>query len=152
MEHLLNILLLFILTFECRIKTKMQLSVFCFFTLIYASYSTNPSCKGVLNTHDINRDEPRLIKSGVNAKHFLVGSGYDQINIVHVYGNTPYEMGYAMGKLMAEELNNVVTEYFAYLETHVEQIIKILPPVDFRFDQSARFVLFLSIVCRGLDC
>lgn len=130
----------------------MQLSLLCFFTLIYTSYSTNPSCKGVVNTHEIVRDEPRLVKSRVNAKHFLVGSGYDKINIVHVYGNTPYDMGYAMGKLMTEELHQVIPEYFAYLDTKVEQIIKILPPVNL-FQSTIRVShLFFSIVCRRLDC
>lgn len=107
----------------------MHLSVLVCFALICAIDSTNPSCRGVLNTHDIVRDEPRLIKSGTNAKHFVVGNGFDQINIVHLFGNTPYEMGYAMGKLMGEDLHQVVSVYFAYLDTKIADIIKIVPPV-----------------------
>lgn len=108
----------------------MHLSVVWVFALIYAIDSTDPSCKGVLNTHEIVRDEPRLIKSGTNAKHFVVGNGSDQINIVHIYGNTPYEMGYAMGKLMSEDLNQLVSLYFAYLDTKIADIIKIVPTVN----------------------
>jgi hypothetical protein len=107
----------------------MNVGLVCFFALIYPIYSVNPSCKGTLNTHEIVRDEPRLINSVPNGKHFVVGDDYDKINIVHVYGNTPYDMGYALGKLMSEDFKKLVPEYFDYLDNHIETIIKILPPV-----------------------
>ena len=99
----------------------------CFFALIYSVYSDAQGCKGVLNTNEIVRDEPRFVNSIPNGKHFVVGDGYDKINIVHVYGNTPYDMGYALGKLMSEDLKQLVPEYFAYLDNKIEDIIKILP-------------------------
>lgn len=127
-----------------------------FFASIYPVYLVNPSCTGVLNTHDILRDEPRLVNSVPNAKHFLVGQGYDKINIVHVYGNTPYDMGYAMGKLMSEDLKQLVTEYFDYLDKHVATYIKLLPPViSFFFNISCIFNeinTFIFVVCCRLDC
>jgi hypothetical protein len=67
-----------------------------------------------------------FVNSVPNGKHYVVSDGYDRINIVHLYGNTPYQMG----KLMGEDLNQLVTESFAYLEKHVEQWIKVLPPVE----------------------
>jgi hypothetical protein len=74
--------------------------------------------------------------------------GYDKINIVHVYGNTPYDMGYALGKLMSEDFKKLVPEYFAYLDNHIETIIKILPPVMINIsflsnEISALFLLLL---------
>jgi hypothetical protein len=114
------------------ITKKMKIipiRLFCFFALIYRVYSVNPSCKGKLNTNEILRDEPRLVNSIPNGKHFIVGQGYDKINIVHVYGNTPYDMGYALGKLMSEDIRILVPEYFAYLDKKVADIIKILPSV-----------------------
>lgn len=89
----------------------------------------DPSCKGRYNTHEIVRDEPKFVSSVHNGKRFVVGEGYDKINIVHVYGDTPYDMGLALGKLMSDDLQRLVPEYFAYLEKHVEQILKKLPPV-----------------------
>lgn len=91
---------------------------------------TNPACSGSLNTKAIVTEEPRLVNTVPNGKRFTVGEGYDQINIVHVYGGTPYDMGLAFGKLMSKELNELIPEYFKYLEAEVEQIIKILPPVN----------------------
>ncbi len=110
----------------------MHVTLICFFALIYPIYSTDQSCKGILNTHEILRDEPRFVNSVPNGKHFVVGEGYDKINIVHVYGDTPYDMGYALGKLMSEDLKQLIPEYFAYLDTKVADIIKILPPVKIK--------------------
>jgi hypothetical protein len=127
---------------------NMHVELFCFFALIYPVYLVNPICNGTLNTHEIVRDEPRLINSIPNGKHFIVGDGYDKINIVHVYGNTPYDMGYALGKLMSEDFKKLVPEYFAYLDNHIETIIKILPPVMINIsflsnEISALFLLLL---------
>ena len=91
--------------------------------------SFDPSCKGTYNTHDILRDEPTFVSSVTNGKRFVVGQGYDKINIVHVYGGTPYDMGFALGSLMAEDLKQIIPEYFVYLDGRVEQLLKTLPPV-----------------------
>jgi len=138
---------------------KMNVGLVCFFALIYPVYLVNPSCKGTLNTHEIVRDEPRLINSIPNGKHFVVGEGYDKINIVHVYGTTPYDMGYALGKLMSEDFKKLVPEYFAYLDNHIETIIKILPPVMiniFLFYLTRQtfcfFFVVVRIVCFKMDC
>ncbi|CAF4979726.1 unnamed protein product, partial [Rotaria socialis] len=89
----------------------------------------DPSCKGKLNTNEILREEPRLVSSILNGKRFVVGHNFDTINIVHVYGGTPYDMGYAFGKLMSEDLQQLVPEYFAYLENKIEDLIKQVPPL-----------------------
>ncbi len=102
----------------------------CILAVISRVQSVDPSCKGEYNTHDILRDEPRFVSSVPNGKRFVIGSGYDKINIVHVYGGTPYDMGYALGKLMSEDLQRLVPEYFAYLDNKVEDMIKKLPPVS----------------------
>ncbi|CAF1152987.1 unnamed protein product [Rotaria sp. Silwood1] len=101
---------------------------FCFFTVICPVTLVDPSCKGKLNTNEILREEPRFVNSVPNGKRFIVGQGYDKINIVHVYGGTPYDMGYAFGQLMSEDLKQIVPEYFTYLENMIEDLIKQLPP------------------------
>ena len=100
--------------------------------------SFDPSCKGTYNTHDTLRDEPTFVSSVANGKRFVVGQGCDKINIVHVYGGTPYDMGFALGSLMAEDLKQIIPEYFAYLDQRVEQLIKTLPPVQY---ETARLLL-----------
>ncbi|CAF1202155.1 unnamed protein product [Adineta ricciae] len=101
----------------------------CVLAFVLEVQSTDPSCKGVLNTNEILRDEPKFVSSVTNGKRYVVGSGYDKIHILHVYGGTPYDMGYAYGKLMSKELKQLVPEYFTYLESKVESLIKELPPL-----------------------
>ncbi|CAF3927397.1 unnamed protein product [Adineta steineri] len=103
--------------------------LFCILAIISQVQSVDPSCKGVINTHEILREEPEFVSSVPNGKRFVVGSGYDKINIVHVYGGTPYDMGLALGKLMSEDLQHLVPEYFAYLDNKIEDLIKTLPPL-----------------------
>lgn len=106
------------------------LSLLCLFAVIQTVQLVNPNCGGEYNTKPIVRDEPTFVSSVPNGKRFVVGSGYDKINIVHVYGGTPYDMGYALGKLMSDELQKLVPEYFAYLDKTIEDTLKILPPVS----------------------
>lgn len=87
-------------------------------------------CSGKVNTNPILREDPRFVSTVANGKRYVVGSGYDQINILHVYGGTPYDMGLALGKLMSKEISQLVPEYFNYLYEQVEQILKIVPPVS----------------------
>ncbi|CAF2136472.1 unnamed protein product [Rotaria magnacalcarata] len=103
------------------------LLLLCLLARISVIYSTDPSCSGKVNTNPIVRDDPRLVSTVPNGKRFVVGSNYDQINIVHVYGGTPYDMGFALGKLMSKEITELVPAYFEYLYEQVEEILKIVP-------------------------
>lgn len=123
--------------------------------VISPGHLLDPSCKGTYNTHEIYRDEPTFVTSVTNGKRFVVGQGYDKINIAHVYGNTPYDMGVAFGKLMKQELNAVIPEYFAYLDKTVEDMLKKLPPVSLKKFEWSRFIsfwCFSSIVSCQMDC
>jgi hypothetical protein len=111
---------------------SIRLSLVCLFAVIYPVQLVNPSCKGKYNTNPIVRDEPTFVSSVPNGKRFVVGSGYDKINIVHVYGGTPYDMGYALGSLMKKELNEIIPEYFAYLDKTIEDALKKVPPVNIK--------------------
>ena len=90
----------------------------------------DPSYQDQLNAYEIVREEPRLVSTVPHGKCFVVGHDYDQINIVHVYGGTPYDMGFALGKLMSKEMNELIPEYFDYLDKQIENILKIVPPVS----------------------
>lgn len=104
--------------------------VFCFLAILYPIQLIESNCTGKVNTNAIIRDEPRLIKIVPNGKHYIVGQGYNQINIVHVYGGTPYDMGFAFGKLMSEELKKEIPEFYDYLYSIAETIMKIVPEVN----------------------
>ncbi|CAF5108144.1 unnamed protein product, partial [Rotaria sp. Silwood1] len=51
---------------------------------------------------------PRFINSIRNGKPFVVGQDYEKINIVHVYGGTPYDVGYAFSQLMSEDFKQLL--------------------------------------------
>ncbi|CAF4997742.1 unnamed protein product [Rotaria sp. Silwood1] len=108
--------------------SSIHLSLLCLFVVIYPIESDNPNCKGNYNTNQIVRDEPTFVSSVTNGKRFVVGSGYNKINIVHVFGGTPYDMGYALGSLMSKELKELIPEYFDYLDKTIEDELKKLPP------------------------
>jgi hypothetical protein len=106
---------------------NVRVLLFCLFAVIYPVQLVDPSCTGKYNTNPIVQDEPTFISSVPNGKRYSIGSGYNKINILHVYGDTPYDMGYALGKMMSKELQELVPLYFDYLEKQIENIIKIVP-------------------------
>jgi hypothetical protein len=110
--------------------SSIRLSLVCLLAVIYPVQLVDPSCTGQYNTNPIIRDEPTFVSSVPNGKRFVVGTGYNKINIVHVYGGTPYDMGYALGKLMSKELQELIPLYFAYLDKTIEDAIKFVPPVS----------------------
>jgi hypothetical protein len=112
--------------------TTICLLLLCLLAIIYPVQSADPVCGGKYNTKPIVRDDPTFVNSVPNGKRFVVGQGYDKINIVHVYGGTPYDMGLALGQLMSKELNELIPEYFAYLDTKIEDVLKTLPPVSMK--------------------
>ncbi|CAF0737552.1 unnamed protein product [Rotaria sordida] len=100
--------------------SSVRLSLLCLFVVIYPIQSSNPNCKSNYNTNPIVRHEPTFVSSVSNEKRFVVESGYNKINIVHVYGGTPYDPGYALGSLMSKESNELIPKYFVYLDKTIE--------------------------------
>ena len=120
-----------------------QIACLCLLALAGPALLVDPSCGGKPNTHDIVRDDPTFVTSVPNGKRYVVGQGYDKINIVHVYGN-PYDMGVAFGQLMKAELNALIPEYFAYLDQTIEQALKILPAVSASAFEGKRWTIDMS--------
>jgi len=57
-----------------------------------------------------------LNKTVENGKLFTVGSGDDAVDLLHLYG-TPYEMGFAHGKLLKDKL----LAFYPQVETYLAQ-------------------------------
>ena len=122
---------------------SIRLSLLCLFAVIYPVHLHNPICSGTHNINPILREEPTFVSSVPNGKRFVVGSGYDKIYIIHVYGGTPYDMGYALGSLMSKELKELLPEYMAYLDKTIEDALKKVPPVcikEYVFDAFFFFI------------
>jgi len=79
-------------------------------------------CNGQSNTNPIQVTTPKFVKQVTNGKLYTIGTGDDQIYLVHVWGS-PYEMGYANGQLLQNEINTLVPEMLAHWELQVEASI-----------------------------
>lgn len=88
---------------------------------VQASRCSGTAKPGPPNNLPIDDSEPVLVKSVKNGHLYTVGANNDiskQVHLVHVYG-TAYEMGYAQGALLGDELKEFLPKLFTYLETQV---------------------------------
>jgi len=60
----------------------------------------------------------KQIQGDYNAKLYTVGSGDDQIYIVHLWG-TPYQMGYAHGLLVKDRMIGLIETFWTYMEKQI---------------------------------
>jgi hypothetical protein len=81
------------------------------------------------NNMPIFTGAPVFVKSVTNGKLYTVGSGDDQVPVVHLWG-TPYQKGFAHGTLMKDRATALLNGVWAYLESEVEQALNssIIPP------------------------
>lgn len=98
---------------------------------VVAAHSPPPfpsSCSGNTNTLPVWDGELQLVNTSTNGIKYLAGVGVvdPPLNVVHVFG-TPYEMGFARGTLMKEEINKLIPEVFAYFKAEIDQYIGFLP-------------------------
>lgn len=72
---------------------------------------------------------PVFVSSVKNGKKYLGGSGNDTFHVLHLYSDTDdlYEMGYALGQLMAKEVSVMFTKIEPWLEQLLEQSVPWLP-------------------------
>ena len=66
----------------------------------------------------IINQKPIFVKEIKNAKLYRIGEGDDSINVVHLWG-TPYEMGYAHGIIVKEELSGLIEAFWKYMESEI---------------------------------
>eukprot|EP01104_Vermistella_antarctica_P019035 TRINITY_DN7276_c0_g1_i1.p1 TRINITY_DN7276_c0_g1~~TRINITY_DN7276_c0_g1_i1.p1 ORF type:complete len:467 (+),score=129.97 TRINITY_DN7276_c0_g1_i1:146-1546(+) len=94
------------------------------------AYIPSQYCSGHTNGLPINNALPQLINSTTNGKLFIVpGEQSDgpPIKIAHLYGSA-YEMGFAAGTLLKEDLNQMFPALLTYMEEQVDPYIeKYLP-------------------------
>jgi exportin-7 len=63
-------------------------------------------------------EKPVFVREIKNAKLYRIGSGDDSINVVHLWG-TPYEMGYAHGTIVKQELTGLIETFWKYMESQI---------------------------------
>mmetsp|Transcript_8941 Transcript_8941/g.11058 ORF Transcript_8941/g.11058 Transcript_8941/m.11058 type:complete len:98 (-) Transcript_8941:1076-1369(-) len=80
-----------------------------FVFIFFCSLGAATNCPGTPNLHAISVDAPIFVNSTDNGKYFVQNSVSPPLAIVHVYG-TPYEMGFAQGVLLKDQLNSFYPE------------------------------------------
>jgi len=73
-------------------------------------------------------NKPTLIKSTKNGKlfHLSSDSGDDALKILHVYGSA-YEMGYAHGELLADELKPFIGAIWEHVKEEIAPFLSTIP-------------------------
>jgi len=84
------------------------------------------SCSGQPNVLPVWDGEPKLVATNKNGLKYVIDAVDPPLNLVHVYG-TPYEMGFARGTLMKEEITQLIPDVFAYFKAEIDQYIFFLP-------------------------
>eukprot|EP00010_Vexillifera_abyssalis_P002857 CAMPEP_0201552088 /NCGR_PEP_ID=MMETSP0173_2-20130828/13637_1 /ASSEMBLY_ACC=CAM_ASM_000268 /TAXON_ID=218659 /ORGANISM="Vexillifera sp., Strain DIVA3 564/2" /LENGTH=441 /DNA_ID=CAMNT_0047962507 /DNA_START=21 /DNA_END=1346 /DNA_ORIENTATION=+ len=104
-----------------------SLLVFTFASVTIAQ-SSFKNCKGHVNNYPIATDEPVFVKAVENGKLYLAGGEHvsPKINVVHLWGS-PYEMGYAQGQLLKEQVNGLINDAFQWLEESIKDSVPHLP-------------------------
>eukprot|EP01138_Halocafeteria_seosinensis_P009083 gb/GECG01009283.1/.p1 GENE.gb/GECG01009283.1/~~gb/GECG01009283.1/.p1 ORF type:complete len:411 (+),score=43.99 gb/GECG01009283.1/:1-1233(+) len=78
------------------------------------------------NNHPIHDATPTMERSVKNGKAFRAGPTDYEFWVVHVYG-TPYEMGYAHGSMMKQEVQVMADSVWQYFEKQIEDELSGLP-------------------------
>ncbi|KAM9953672.1 hypothetical protein ACTFIR_008763 [Dictyostelium discoideum] len=80
-------------------------------------------CKGKPNPYPIFNKEPIFIASTANGKLYKTGDDSNQVSILHLYGEA-YEMGYAHGTLLKEQVNELIPKFMEFAEIAIKEFIK----------------------------
>lgn len=93
-------------------------------------YPQYEGCTGTPNEEPLITDEPKLVKKVDNGQKYVIPYDGRYFYILNVTGNA-YEMGYAYGALMKDELPPMVEAFFGwaayYIENNVSDVIARLP-------------------------
>lgn len=86
-----------------------------------------PSPTALPNTQPVDFSAPRPNKTVTNGMLQYVGTGDDEIAIMHLWGSA-YERGFAQGSLRTDDLRAFYNRGFAYFEESFEEAIKSAVP------------------------
>ena len=94
-------------------------------SLLVVSEGTH--CHGKPTQYYVNEEpiwtaEPRLLRTHQNGKLYEIGEGTTTMKLLHVYGNM-YEMSFAHGFLLQDELKSFLKELWAYMDEQVEDAL-----------------------------
>jgi len=88
------------------------------------AFCANDTSHGDPNLIPIDQSEARLISKVENGTLFQIGAGEDQVWLIHVYGNTGYDFGYAYGTLLRDQIHKVLPRAWAHFEQQIIDSLK----------------------------
>lgn len=116
-----------------KIYESYSMLLFCLLVLspiytlaAYCNGSPNPNAQA--NTLPVWTSEPTLVRQVANGKLYSAGDVTNSYNfsLVHIYGSA-YEMGFAQGSLLSNEVKFIAEAVWGYMEEQVEEAIDFLP-------------------------
>ena len=109
------------------------------------AFCHNDTSHGVPNLLPIDESAARFVGKVENGSLYQIGAGEDQVWLIHVYGNTGYDYGFAYGTLLREQINKVLPRAWAHFEQQIIDAIKDLKLptwfVDLVADKGLAFAL-----------
>ena len=104
-------------------------------------------CSGTDNVIPPWTGEPKLVEKVVNGALFKIETENSTLHVMHVSG-TPYQMGYAHGKLLAKEIKIILDNFDKHL---VQEGESILPKINSNWLKKAEDFLVNQTIDELLD-
>merc|ERR1712130_302928 len=79
------------------------------------------------NSKPILMAPPKFVRESTNARLYEVDTGNNKVSILHVWGSA-YEMGFAHGRLMKEEVTTFLTAVYDYMIDEITHEINDFAP------------------------
>lgn len=88
------------------------------------AFCANDTSRGDPNLIPIDQGEPKFLNKVENGSLYQIGSGEDQMYLIHVYGNTGYDYGYAYGTLLRDQIHKVLPRAWEHFEQEIIDSLK----------------------------
>jgi hypothetical protein len=88
------------------------------------SFCANDTSHGQPNLTPIDDSPPRFVAKVDNGTLYQIGAGEDQVWLIHVYGHTGYDYGFAYGSLLRDQINKVLPRAWTHFEQQIVDAIK----------------------------
>jgi len=104
----------------------MQKLILIFISVFIILVKGQQQCQGKPNNNGFSTDAPIFNSSSDHGKLYYQKAIEPAIRVLHVYGK-PYDMGFAHGKLLKNDIQKVIPEFYKYFEQQVDKYLHLLP-------------------------
>ena len=83
------------------------------------AFCANDTARGDPNLIPIADDPPKLLRTVENGSLYTIGTGEDQSWLVHVWGDSGYDYGFAYGTLLKDQIQQLQPRAWAHFEQEI---------------------------------